>query len=119
MFSRTIRAFAYHGKLDILKSHPVFVDYCLDIMERGDVLNNNIALLFIQSFLIRYKDTKEKLPRIITTSVNEYTNESQNKVLLENLCKYYLHREILGEKHRNKIIEAGNQLHKNWIKGFL
>jgi hypothetical protein len=57
--------------------------------------------------------------KIVSTPFHEFTNESQNKVLLENLCKYYLHQEVLGDKHRTKLIEAGKYLNKNWIKGFL
>jgi hypothetical protein len=119
MYSRTIRAFAYHGQLDLLKSHPVFVESCIKTIQKGDVSTNSIALLFIQSFLIRYSDTKAQLPGIITMPFHQFTNESQNKVLLENLCKYYLHQEVLGDKHRTKLIEAGKYLNKNWIKGFL
>ena len=119
MFSRTIRAFAYHGNLDFLKKHQVFTDTCLKIVQREGAFLNTIAALFIQSFLIRYADTKAQLSKIVSTPFHEFTNESQNKVLLENLCKYYLHQEVLGDKHRTKLIEAGKYLNKNWIKGFL
>jgi hypothetical protein len=38
---------------------------------------------------------------------------------LENICKYYLHKEKLGEVHRQKILDAGNYLGKKWVRGFL
>ncbi len=34
LYSRTIRAFAYHGKLDLLKKHPVFTESCLKLIQR-------------------------------------------------------------------------------------
>ena len=117
--ARTIRAFAFHYKLDILLKHNDFMELCLHLnLKEGEFLDT-IAALFIQTLLLSNKVYMERIPKVKTTPSHEFTNESQNKVLLENICKYYLHKEQLGEKHRRKILEAGNYLGKSWVRGFL
>ena len=117
--ARTIRAFAFHNKLDILTSHTYFMEFCLQLnLQEGEFLNT-IAALFLQTLLLSNIEYRAHIQRVKTTPSHEFTNESHNKVLLENICKYYLHKEQLGENHRSKILEAGKYLGKNWVRGFL
>jgi hypothetical protein len=119
IISRPPRAFAFHKKLDVLKKHHPFMDLCLKSLQNEGEFLNSMAALLIQTFLITEQDYKSKLFDIKFTPSMDFTNETHNKVLLENICKYYLHREKIGEVHRQKILDAGNYLGKNWVRGFL
>ena len=95
------------------------MDFCLQLnLKEGEFLDT-MAALFIQTLLLTTEEYKEQVSRVKTTPSHEFTNESHNKVLLENICKYYLHKEKLGNVHRAKILEAGKYLGKNWVRGFL
>jgi hypothetical protein len=119
ILSRPIRAFAFHQQLEILKKHDQFMECCLNILKNQGEFLDSMAALLIQTLIITEPAYKSQLFGIKTTPSLDFTNESHNKVLLENISKYYLHKDILGDNYRQKIISAGKYLGKNWVSGFL
>jgi hypothetical protein len=118
ILSRPIRAFAFHQQLEILKKHQQFMDQCIRVLKYEGEFLNSVGSLIIQTLLITAPQFKSADLQIKTTPSLDFNNESHNKVLLENISKYYLHKDILGDHYRHKIISAAQFLGKNWVKGF-